>query len=377
MVLFHIMEYGGTVNLGERLRFCRTRLQWTLSDVRIRTGVGESSLSDFENGKREPTLGQLRALADAYQRTLSFFFEEAPPCRDVILWRKRPDKGVEEIESTFLRLCEQYHNLERWTGDVRTSRLPQFRIAADDFGYPQARTLARNFRNAMQLGDHPALSLLSVLEEACGVKIFHLSFDPSGTAACAKSARFGSAILLNARNKRWRRNFDLAHELFHLLTWDLFSPADLEAEAGAKVEKLATCFARNLLMPWETVESVVESRLQDGKLGGASIFDIAREFDVSAEALVRHLGFEWRLGGERTEKMLQVTESRRALLEDRADSPPPSYPDRYRALAVHALNRGELSLGRFAGYLGISRQKAELHLDPETANHEAIPVPPA
>jgi Zn-dependent peptidase ImmA (M78 family) len=214
-----------------------------------------------------------------------------------------------------------------------------------------------------------------VLEESCGVKVFHLNFAPSGTAASAKSVEFGPAILLNSQHKRWRRNVDLAHELFHLVTWGIFTPASDVAEDDDKIEKLATCFARNLLMPTESVKTAVENRLSDGKLRYESLFDVAREFDVSVEALVRHLGFLWSLPTERMEHILTAAESWRPVLEDRADSPPPAYPERYRALAIQALHRGEISIGRFAEYLGISRQKAMTFLQQEALNHEEIQVP--
>ena len=39
-----------------------------------------------------------------------------------------------------------------------------------------------------------------VIEEVCGVKVFHLDFEPSGTAASAVSETFAAAVLLNAKN---------------------------------------------------------------------------------------------------------------------------------------------------------------------------------
>jgi len=365
------------MNVGERLRYARERLKLTLSDARKQTGIGESSLSEFENGKREPSLSQLHLLANTYKRSLSFFLEETAASPDEVLWRKRPGDGAEKIEAQFRQLCERYHNLEVWTGEMRSACLPECRVEAKDFEYQQAAALARRVRNALQLGEHPGPSLLPVLEESCGVKVFHLDFEPSGTAASAKSDRFGVAILLNSKNKRWRRNFDLAHELFHLLTWDALTPATEIAEDDEKIEKLATCFARNLLMPAESLRSAIDTRVVNGKLKYESLFDIAREFDVSIEALVRHIGFQWRRTQEQTEQMLAAAESWRPFLEDRVDSPPPPYPERYRTLAVQALHRGEISLGRFAEYLGISRQKAMAYLRQEPLNHEEIQVPPA
>jgi Zn-dependent peptidase ImmA (M78 family)/DNA-binding XRE family transcriptional regulator len=365
------------MDVSGRLKYARERVKLTLSEVKAQTGIGESSLSEFENGKREPSLGQLHALASAYKRTLSFFLEETAVSPEVILWRKRPQDGVEKIEAQFWQLCERYHNLEVWTGDVRNACLPESKVEAKDFGYREATALARNVRHVLQLGDHPGPSLLPVLEESCGVKVFHLDFEPSGTAASVKSDRFGASILLNSKNKRWRRNFDLAHELFHLLTWDVFTPAAEVADDDDRIEKLATCFARNLLMPAESMRTAIDSRLSEGKLKYESFFDIAREFDVSVEAMVRHMSFMWSLSKEQTEQMLTAAESWRPFLEDRVDSPPPPYPERYRTLAVQALHRGEISIGRFAEYLGISRQKAMMYLQQETLNHEEIQMPPA
>lgn len=365
------------MDVSDRLRYARECLKLTLSEVKSQTGIGESSISDFENRKREPSLNQLNALASTYKRSLSFFLDQAADSSEVILWRKRPDEGAEKIEASFRQLCDRYQNLEIWTGDVRNACLPESKVTADKFGYREAASLARNVRHILQLGDHPGPSLLPVLEENCGVKVFHLDFEPSGTAASAKSDKFGAAILLNSKNKRWRRNFDLAHELFHLLTWEVLTPTAAVAEDDEKIEKLATCFARNLLMPVDAVRNAVENRQQGGKLKYESLFDIAREFDVSAEALVWHMGFDWHLTKEQTEQMLAAAESWRPFLEDRIDTPPPDYPERYRALAIQALHRGEISLGKFAEYLGISRQKAMAYLQQETLNHEEVQVPPA
>jgi transcriptional regulator with XRE-family HTH domain len=113
------------MNVGDRLQQARESLKLTLAEAKIQTGIGKSSLSDFENGKREPSLTQLHTLADTYKRTLSFFLEESAVTSEVIRWRKRPQEGAEKIEAVFRRLCERYRNLEVWTGDVRNACLPE------------------------------------------------------------------------------------------------------------------------------------------------------------------------------------------------------------------------------------------------------------
>ena len=250
----------------ERLKYARLRAGLSGTQVRERTGIGESSLSEFENGKREPSLSQLQKLADLYRRSVSFFILEGPIVADpVVLWRMRPEENAEEIEVRFLRLCEQYHNLEVWCDERASVSLPQAKGEPGRFGYGDAEELAKQVRRDLQLGDRPGQCLLAVLEEACGVKVFHLDFEPSGTAASAVSETFGAAVLLNAKNARWRRNHDLAHELFHLLAWSIFHPTGGLTVTGDWEEKLATAFASSLLMPSEPFASAINLRAREGK----------------------------------------------------------------------------------------------------------------
>ena len=372
------------MNIGEKLSYARERARLTGVQVRERTGIGESSLSEFENGKREPNLSQLRTLAKAYSRSVAFFITEDPIPGELVLWREKPSIGSENIELKFLRLCEQYHNLEVWTGDKITVRLPEPDTDIDRFGYPQAEELAKSFRREFPIGNYPAHALLSVLEEICGFKVFHLDFEPTGTAASTFSETFGPAILLNSQNFRWRLNHDLAHELFHLLTWKLFRKRGLSRTEVDDLtdweENLATCFARNLLMPEEPVRSAVNSRMKDGKVKFEDLFDIAREFDVSTESLLWRMHFLYgrsKAQVEQTKKDIERAKDLSSIYEDRSQAPVPSRPARFHALAIKALRRGEISIGRCTEYLGVSRRDVMKYVEQEAPDNEEIQVAPA
>ena len=373
------------MGIPERLEYARARCRLTLSQVRERTKIGESSVSEFENGKREPSLSQLQALAEIYRRSVGFFLAEGPISQEVVLWRQQPEGGADDVESLFLRLCEQYHNLEVWTRETLPVRLPEPEggRTASNFTYADAEALAKKVRSDLNLGDRPALSLLPVLEEVCGVKVFHLNFEPTGAAASARSDTFGAAVLLNRGNRRWRRNFDLAHELFHLLTWAVFrsdvGPDTTSACAGSQEEKFATCFARNLLMPAEALRIAVHAKAREGNVTYDNLFDVARQFDVSTEALVWHMSFVGLLRSSEDElkSIIGHAQGLAPILEDRQDTKPGPWPERYRALAIKALRRGEISTGRFAEYLGISRQEAMKYVEQEVTEDEEVPVAPA
>lgn len=364
--------------LAEKLRYARQRANLTLSQVREKASIGESSVSEFENGKREPSLSQLQAMSTIYRRSLVFFLEEGPLPREIILWRQKPT-DAHGVETVFLRLCEQYNNLEHWCDDHTAVRLPQADGDAAGFGYAQAEELAKQVRRDLQLGDRPGQGLLRILEEACAVKVFYMKFEPTGTAASTVSDAFGAAVLLNSGNARWRRNFDLAHEVFHLLTWRVFRRPEEAAslEPSDMEEKLAGCFARNLLMPIEAVETAVRSRQKDGKLPWEATFGLAREFDVSVEALLWQLHWVCRWPEQQTKQLVEHAKTLVPLYEERDQDKPPTWPARYHTLAVEALRRGEISIGRFAEYLEISRQAAMKYVEQEIADGEEVQVTPA
>ena len=362
------------MSLAERLRYARNAMNTTLAEVEERTGIGVSTLSDFETAKREPKLSQLKQLADEYKRSIGFFLDEAELQPEVVLWHARPTSPqAEEVQAQLLEFAEQYHNLEVWCEDRQEFELPAAPGSPGTFTYLDAEKLAHRVRNELGLGERPGQTLLRVLEEVCKIKVFHLSFEPSGSAACTLSERYDAAILLNSRNVRWRRNFDLAHELFHLLTWRVFRQPGSAAfvEPTEKEEKLATCFASNLLMPRDALRLAVSTQLGSRtKLGFDDLFEIARQFDVSLEALLWRMSFVYRIPKERVHELIDQFHTQVSLWDDRERDTLPARPLRFQALARQALRKGMISAGRYAAYLGISRREA-MQVVQQDANEDA------
>lgn len=350
------------MELSKRLRQTREGMKLTLQAVSERTKLGVSTLSDFETGRREPRLGQLKQLADVYHRSVPYFLEESSPPAELVLWRQRPESpDAEQLQAQLLDLADKYHTLEVLCEQPSKPELPSVSEPREKFGYPNAASLARRVRNDLGLGDRPGQTLLRILEEVCHVKVFHLEFEPSGSAACTFSPRFGAAVLLNSKNVRWRRNFDLAHELFHLLTWTVFrqSTAEPSAIPSEREEKLATCFARNLLMPEEVLREAVDvKRRGSGKVGSDGLFEIAREFDVSVEAVLWQIGFVFGSDSERIQAAIDRLRGQIVFWDGRGRDAPADRPLRFQALARQSLRKGLISTGRYAEYVGISRRDA-------------------
>lgn len=352
------------MDIGARLRIAREAIGYTLEKAEKESGIGASSLSEFENEKREPKFSQLSRLAEVYRKSIEFFLTDQPITTEAMLWREKPnDEGmVKETEARFRQLCEQYHRLEKLTGEIKEVKLPCADVKADQFTYREANLLAEKVQEELGLGKLPSASLKQTLEEKYYVKIFHISFPAS--AISRLSPVFGAAILLNKSNKLWRRNFDLAHELFHILTWNTFRAEDvLVAKLAEREEKLANAFASRLLLPTDAVKDRIESAMKEKQeISFEALDEIAREFGVSLDALMWRLLYLYNKPAEQIETYIAHAKSIMDNLPHRKSDEPEELPERYCRLATKALREGKLSLMRFAKYMEISYKVAQEYL---------------
>jgi len=366
------------VNIGERLKIARKAIGFTLDKASHESGIGQSSISDFENNKREPRFSQLSKLADVYRKTVEFFLTDELPPQELMLWRAAPDNDeeIKETEAKFRQLCEQYHNLEVLTNEVKGTKLPQLDVRdvrPEDFDYREAGKLAKRFQKDFILGDIPSASIKQILEEHFYVKIFHLAFQ--GSAISIFSENFGAAILLNKDNKLWRRNFDLTHELFHLLTWKIFRINGAGPEPSENEEKLANAFASRLLLPTDIIKDKIEAVRKGGLVGFDALDEIAREFGVSLEALLWRMLYLYNKPVEDIENYLEQAKKVKTRRPLRRSDEPDELPERYCSLALRAVREGKMSIMQFAKYMGISYRKAEEYvMDDEDFMDEEISI---
>ncbi len=89
------------LTIGRRLRHIRQQQERTLGDVAGAIGMSASALSLIENGKREPRLSMLNALAQALETTLPHLLASAPPNRraalEIRLERAQRAKGYDAL----------------------------------------------------------------------------------------------------------------------------------------------------------------------------------------------------------------------------------------------------------------------------------------
>jgi Zn-dependent peptidase ImmA (M78 family) len=138
------------------------------------------------------------------------------------------------------------------------------------------------------------------------------------------------------------------------------------SQFAEKEESFANRFASNLLMPEEPLKLAVAAQRNERRtLGYNDLFEIARQFDVSVIAVL------WRMVGMKliervkAEEMCKAVQKRVEIWEKRKTDAPLRRPVRFEALAREAIEKGQISTGKFAEYMGISRRAAMTLIESE------------
>jgi len=343
----------------------RESLGLTLKEVSEKIGFAHyQTLSGIESGEREIKAWELAKLATIYGRDVDFFLQPEERKKEAkILWRNPEENAKKkEIKRTFLTFCEKYKNLlellEERQKENKELFLPLNKnnlLNQNSFEYVEK--IASDYLNLLQLGSRPACSLAKILEEKIGIKIIHLELIPEFSGG-STFGEFGMAILINSNDAPWRRNYDLAHEFFHLTTWDYFSPEEIykkDRQGKNRIEQLADVFASAFLLPEDELRSEFKKRVEKNSISYLNLIEIAREFGVSIEALL------WRLvnlnlikkdtvKGELEKRSIKDFDKKFRHTDWGEEKPYLS--SRYISLAIKAFQMGKISKAKFAEYVG-------------------------
>ena len=255
-----------------------------------------------------------------------------------------------------------------WVGILRWLRA-QSPVERSSLGYSlrldvkstfeQAQQSAENLVEQFALGPVPALKLANYVETQLDIPVLFVDtdvefLDVKGTisgAACHLSEL--GVVLINRRESPARRNFDLAHELFHILTWERMAPEPRESNSlcdrsnahSKRIEQLADNFASALLMPCSSLDALIDpERANDA----VHLAEVAHQLRVSAEAL------GWRLKGlgriDDPTRLELVRVGRQPAAEELSKLFSLNFVKELHA----ALDRGRLTARKAAQMLGIS-----------------------
>jgi Zn-dependent peptidase ImmA (M78 family)/transcriptional regulator with XRE-family HTH domain len=345
--------------IGDSLKEARREIGLSINEAAKKLGFDSyQTLSNIEKGMREVKAWELSKFASLYHKSLEFFLGlEHLQTQSPILWRNRKlDKKTKEIEGKIRKYCQDYSNIEELTKTKSTISSLCF-LDKKPMNFVEVAQKAEDTYKLLGLGSRPARILPDVLEQVHGIKIVYLDMGEYGSAASILDENTGAAIIINTIDAPWRRNYDIAHELFHLLTWKLYDFQEVQSRdiKKSEVEKFADYFASTLLLPREPLERELQQYIEDEKLSLWGCVTVAREFCVSTIALL------WRLvnlGYLKKSTVLELINGGELARIDRKerqadwDKLPPKSP-RFVTLAFICLGQGLISRGRFAEMMDI------------------------
>lgn len=344
--------------LGARIKRARKRLGFSQSQLASATGIKSPQIiSQIEKGDRELRAWELAKFADSLKISIEDLISSRPPEQPPeVLWRDTPEN--EQLDNAeFIRHCQDYFELEQLCDETQHESLPVEEFDPYTADYSDVESLAERASRTFTLGSRPALVLPKILEDRYGVKIWYKDLGDKGSAAASKGP-FGSAILMNLTQAPWRRNYNFGHEVFHLLTWESVPPLELKLDQALweKVEKFANAFSSHLLLPADIVLAEFDKRVQEAQIEYIDLIGIARELDVSTEALLYRLRNLHRLSSNAVDHLLEDPKFREM---DKQTMPPnwwtpPEIPERYVRLAFKAFQKDKLSKARLTQYLKTS-----------------------
>jgi len=199
----------------------------------------------------------------------------------------------------------------------------------------------------------PSRRLAEVMQERLSTLVLNVDAT-EGISGAACLVRDLGAVLINRNEPEGRRSFDLAHELFHILTWDAMPPERLDgtgqSRAQKRVEQLANNFASALLMPRDVLAKFT---VPEDNIGGW-LTQTAAELGVSAVALKWRLVKIGRLDSKTASAVADDTPKNngQALVTDQ--ELPLRFGRKFVEVIANAIAKGHLSVRRAAKLLDMS-----------------------
>lgn len=347
--------------IGNRIgfRIKAIRQQHGLSQYDLAHSVGfkdRQTISAIETGVRHVRVPELLLIAEKLEVSIDYFTD---PFR--IEGEARFSWRQNNVSS---ELLDQYEKrVSEWIGAYRTLApkvgikpvLIRPSLSLTKYSrYEDAMDAGDRFAENFDLGNVPAQRLVEVMEDRLKILVLMVNAEEGISGAACRLPEMDTVLITRNENVG-RRNFGLAHELFHILTFEAMPPNRVESSdetGGDRVEHLANNFAAAVLMPTSIVKQFGPWKDLDQSVLIEKLNKIASGLLVSSTALL------WRLlsiGSFPRTQARSIPES--SLLDNGRKATesaiPPLFSKHFVEVLVEALNQGYISTRRAATLIGM------------------------
>ncbi len=352
-----------TPPIGARIRALREQHHLTQEDLaRVFGFKDRQTVSAIENGTRRVTADELLLAVEKFHVSLNYFTDPFLLVGEGrFSWRHSglTDEELSQYERRAGSWIAAYRHLAPQVG-VAAPFLRRSLPLKKNSSYEAAMAAGERFADEFEVGPTPAESLVRVMEQDFGILVLMVDAEPGISGAACRLPELDVALI--ARGEiAGRRHFDLAHELFHLLTWQAMPPEHSEqasTTSRSRVEQLANNFAGALLMPAAVIKRYGPWSDLDEEALVVRLNNVADGLQVTSSAL------RWRLvalgeisksaGTSLPETALRNNGRPSVEIKDGAikiDRPPARFSRRFTEVISRAVEQGLISLRRTASLL--------------------------
>ena len=343
--------------ISTRIKALREERNLSQEDLARLLGFNDrQTVSAIETGARKVTAEELVLAVEVLDTSLEYFTDPFLLVGEGRFCWRHTGVATEQL-STYER------HAGRWIGAYRTlapavgRSTPLMRPALGLTRWSRfedAMQAGERFADEFALGDIPSVALANVAERELGILVLMVDTVRGISGAACRLPEL-DAVLIARHEIPGRRHFDLAHELFHILTWEAMPPAHFEEVSetgGNRMEQLANNFSSAALMPATILERYGGwSSLPDDELV-RRLNRVAEQLQVTSSAL------RWRLValGELSPAVAHSVPD--AALRNNGKRltqhvPPPRFSKPFMEVMRSALDRGHVSTRRIATLLDV------------------------
>lgn len=349
-------------SLGGRIAEARQEIGMTQEELASAAGLDRSGLAKIETGRRGVSALELARVADALDRRIEWFVQDAPHA--VVSRRNAAAPGAPSpmIDRIVERLAREVEFIQEAGAGLE---LPSSPDVPAPTSARSAEELAGQCRQHLGYDvSEPAVDLVGHAVRA-GLLAFCLELGDEAADGASLLLERGGVAIINGSRRLGRRRLTLAHELGHFFVADEFSVDWRVAdEAAGQREGRMDRFARALLLPAEALaQAWQEHRDSDRNLRTAAVLT-GSEFRVDMATLALRLQ-ETRIVSASEASAVRSARTTRADIVDfnlliPEELSPPSLPRSYEEAVLRMYRAEQLSADRALEMLLDSWDEADL-----------------
>ncbi|OWV77615.1 hypothetical protein ATY77_30030 [Rhizobium sp. R634] len=369
------------------LVWARETAGFDLSTAAEKLDVDEEKLVVWETGEDQPSIPQLRKIAELYKRPLAVLYLPEPPVtfQPMHDFRRLPDLGLRRFSPELtleIRSAQQRRELALELFEDADEKPRIFNLATNIKENPEA--VGTSIREALKVDYQlqarwrdPRVAFLawrSKIEDA-GALVFQASHIESDEASgFAVWADVLPVMVINRKDAYSRRVFSLLHELVHLMLRQS-GVSDLEADGprqqnDERVEAFCNYVAAATLVPQDLLlaEPIVVARgAGRHEWNDAEVQSLATTYSVSRETIARRLLALQRASEDfyvrkRRQYAVEYQQQRQREKEKNEGKPIPRNMPRetvadfgkpFVRRVIENYHQDRISLSEVSGYLGV------------------------